>query len=204
MSDETSSVASTAVMGGEREAGSHDLHRLHGSSPPQDPAQSDVPWEAQDCFKRLARTYSILAQAAQARADRSDPPDLKNDTLLLDIMVAIVRVLVEFQDNMPGEKSYEDVLLPCGIIGAQAVFHGLSILHAFVRVISDLHLTLLQTAANSRIAPMSLLREALKRIKPDFTFPDELTVNVLKQIFRQRGLPEEFAQQIQYDMNDLN
>ena len=124
--------------------------------------------------------------------------------LLLDIMVAIVRVLVEFQDNMPGEKSYEDVLLPCGIIGAQAVFHGLSILHAFVRVISDLHLTLLQTAANSRIAPMSLLREALKRIKPDFTFPDELTVNVLKPIFRQRGLPEEFAQQIQYDMNDLN
>ena len=63
---------------------------------------------------------------------------------------------------------------------------------------------LLQTAANSRIAPMSLLREALKRIKPDFTFPDELTVNVLKQIFRQRGLPEEFAQQIQYDINDLN
>ena len=78
MADETSSVASTAVMGGEREAGSHDLHRLHGSSPPQDPAQSDVPWEAQDCFKRLARTYSILAQAAQARADRSDPPDLRS------------------------------------------------------------------------------------------------------------------------------
>ena len=85
MADETSSVASTVVMGGEREAGAHDLLRLHGSSPPQDPAQSDVPWEAQDCFKRVAENHPILARAArlmrevrQAREEQTPLPAKKH------------------------------------------------------------------------------------------------------------------------------
>ena len=76
MADETSSVASIVMMSGELDAGALGLHRLHGWSPQQDPAQSRVPWEEQDCFKCLAEKHPVLAQAAQARADGSDPPDL--------------------------------------------------------------------------------------------------------------------------------
>jgi hypothetical protein len=64
------------------------------------------------------------------------------------------------------------------ITGAQAVFRGLSIVHAFLRVTSDLHQNLLQTASNSRTAPMNLLNQALEQIKPGYKFPEFPTANV--------------------------
>ena len=86
------------------------------------------------------------------------------------------------------------------ITGAQAVFRGLSIVHAFLRVISDLHLNLLQNASNSgRTAPMNLLNQALEQIKPGCKFPEFQTANVCEPVFQNRSLSDAFAQNIQQD-----
>ena len=68
MADETSSVASTVTMSSELDAAAQGLHRLHGWSPAQEPEQTRVPWEEQDCFKRLAEKHHVLAPPAQLRA----------------------------------------------------------------------------------------------------------------------------------------
>ena len=62
------SLSATSWPSSELDAGAQGLHRLHGWWSAQEPEQTRVPWEEQDCFKRLAEKHHVLAPPAQLRA----------------------------------------------------------------------------------------------------------------------------------------
>jgi len=104
-----------------------------------------------------------------------------------------------FQENVPQANSDNDLLMPLGVTGHGASRSGLSLLHAFDRVLQCLHLQRGEVNQANRLSPIQLLKSALKELHPNVFQslakpPETLCTNMSRIRNRSaRGVPDDMA-----------